>query len=89
MSRTVYYHSLFKEYRWIDEETMEGGALKSRSRPGSKNATAKLTEEKVLEARRRYIRYDKVNGATALAKEFGVSTTVMWMVLNRERWTHI
>lgn len=61
----------------------------SQSQPGSANPKAKLTEERVLEARRRYIPYDKVNGATAMAREFGVSQFVMSMVLNRQRWTHI
>lgn len=60
-----------------------------RSQPGTKHSKAKLTEERVLEARRRYVPYDKVNGCCALAREFGVSQCVMSMVLGRERWTHV
>ena len=61
----------------------------SRSQPGTTNIKAKLTEERVLEARRRFVPYDKANGVCALAREFGVSKCVMSMVLSRERWTHI
>lgn len=57
---------------------------------GSKCVSAKLTEQQVLDIRRRFKR---INGITsnliALAKEYGVSNDTVASVLNREYWRHI
>jgi hypothetical protein len=56
---------------------------------GSQNGSAKLTEEKVLEARRRWRPRCPKNGAAALARENGVSTLTMTMALKRKTWKHV
>ena len=53
---------------------------------GSKNGHAKLTEENVLEIRRRAAAGEKQN---VLAKEFNVSNPIISYVVNRKTWTHI
>jgi hypothetical protein len=60
-----------------------------RSQPGSANPRAKLTEAQVLEARRRHIPMSRTDGATAIAREFGVSVNTMRQAILRERWRHI
>jgi len=51
--------------------------------------TSRLTEEIVLEARRRWRPHSRDNGAAALAREFGVSKATMSMALRRKTWKHI
>jgi len=56
---------------------------------GSNNHAAKLTEAKVLEARRRWRRGCRKNGTLALAREFGVHRRTMEMALKRKTWKHV
>lgn len=51
------------------------------------NAT--LTEEDVREIRSRYKARTKDNSGRALAKEFGVGTTMISAIVCRNRWKHI
>lgn len=54
---------------------------------GSKQGRAKLTEEQVLEIRRKY----EAGGATlhSLAAEFGVGKSAVSYIVRRETWKHI
>lgn len=54
---------------------------------GSQQGRAKLTEEKVLEIRKRYASGKETQ--TSLSKEFGVSHTLIGYVVRRKSWTHI
>lgn len=49
----------------------------------------KLTDDIVREARRRYRPGDFQNGASALAREFGVSLDTMWGAVTRKTWQHV
>jgi len=55
-------------------------------RRGSKNASAKLTEESV-----RRMRAERQLGATqtSLAKKYGVSQPLVGKIVRREQWTHV
>ncbi|MFG3014335.1 HNH endonuclease [Streptomyces cinerochromogenes] len=65
--------------RWL-------GARENRSKAGSANAAAKLTEDEMREIRRL-----RLEGATGvcLAKRYGVSPTMISAIVRRRAWTHI
>lgn len=53
---------------------------------GEDHGMAKLTDAQVAEIRRRYVPRDKVNGGSALAREFGISQPVLSsIVLGKHR----
>jgi hypothetical protein len=54
---------------------------------GEANPGAKLTDDAVREIRRRYAAGDV--SQTALAKEYGVSQTVIFHLLKRNTWKHV
>lgn len=54
----------------VHDMLAKGRANKAR---GARNAKTKLTPEQVGEIRRRFVRYDRVNGSRPLGREFGVS----------------
>lgn len=60
---------------------------KSRQASGSKNGSAKLTEEDVLEIRR--LRDEEDKTYKSLAKQFSVTTHVIGNICKRRSWTHI
>jgi hypothetical protein len=51
--------------------------------------TARLDAVKVVDIRNRYKTHCKVNGARALAKEFGVNESTVQDVIKRKSWQHI
>lgn len=53
---------------------------------GSTNGAAKLTENQVIEIRRRYLAGSL---QIPLAREFGVSQRMVSLIVRRERWTHV
>ena len=59
------------------------------NRKGENNAMAKLTDEKVLAIRARYQYHSRTNGASALAREYGVSGNVIDGIVHRLTWTHL
>jgi hypothetical protein len=64
----------------------EKGRQGHRSSPGEKNGFAKLTNDQVLEIRRR-----TANGetGTTLARELGVSNSAISGIVLRKSWRHI
>lgn len=62
---------------------------KDRHSRGTVNKVAKLTDEIVREIRRRYKPYDRKNGGDAMAKEFGVHSSVVNGIVNGKRWRHV
>jgi hypothetical protein len=77
------------------EDNMEDMVNKDRHAycKGDFNPHNRLTEEQVLEIRRRHRigmgKGDKMNGSTALAKEFGVHRHTILDIVSRKAWTHI
>ena len=55
----------------------------------ARRAKSPLTVDDVLEIRRRFTRYCKVNGGTALAKEFGVSGSYISNIIDRKVWKDV
>lgn len=49
---------------------------------------SKLTEDQVLEIRQRYSRR-MAGGAEGLAKEYGVSGTMIRYIVHRQKWAHL
>jgi len=70
-------------------DMVERGRRNLISRKGESQATAKLTRENVLEIRRRYTARDPINSGHALAREFGVSESLIRQIINRLLWRHI
>lgn len=56
---------------------------------GEDRYNATLTEQNIREIRIRYKVRDKVNGCTALGKEFGVGLTMIYAIVTRRRWKHV
>jgi hypothetical protein len=64
-----------------------GGWFASRPMRGEEHIFAKLTEEQVLAIRHRYRR--RIVTQRALATEYGVTQTLVGMIIRRKIWTHI
>jgi hypothetical protein len=62
----------------------EGRGNKSR---GSKHYLSKLTEDMVLEIKQKYV--PRKYTLTRLAKEYGVSFSLIGHVVNNRNWTHV
>ena len=62
---------------------------KARHSKGQQHAHAKLTEEKVLLIRKRFVPNDSYNGARALAREFKVGRTVVDRTVKGVAWKHL
>jgi hypothetical protein len=58
---------------------------KRRNVVGERIGTHKLTEEQVLQIRKRFTS----RNSAQLAKEFGVSRTCIYLIVSRIRWNHI
>ena len=67
-------------------ENCQDTVAHGRSTKGGKNGQAKLTEEQVLEIRRRHAQKEYGH---ALAKEFGISQASICDITSRRTWRHI
>lgn len=56
---------------------------------GEKHGNAKLTDESVIEIRKRYKKYSKDNNIYTLGKEFNVHPTLIAYVVKHINWKHI
>ena len=53
---------------------------------GERHHQAKLTAAQVAQIRQRFSRYSRTNGAAALAVEFGVSDTAIYLIVSGKNW---
>jgi hypothetical protein len=67
----------------------ESHAGPTMSMKGEGNSHAKLTNENVLEIRRRYCPRCRKNGSGALAKEFKVTDRMILLIVHHKNWTHL
>ncbi len=65
------------------------GAGATFLRYGEEHPNARLTEAAVRDARRRYVAHDPINGASALARELGVSYQAVRLVVTKQTWRHV
>lgn len=56
---------------------------------GAKNGRSKLSINQVIEIRRRYKKRDPIDGAAAMAREFGVSDCAIIFAYNGKNWSHL
>lgn len=54
---------------------------------GRKNGQAKLSENDVIEIRKRYVKRSKTHNANTLSKQFNVSPRLILAIVNGERWS--
>lgn len=62
---------------------------KGRQVKGEMINHAKLTAKEVLEIRRRYAPRDQINSQCALAREFGVSSNLVYKIVHNRNWKHL
>jgi hypothetical protein len=67
-------------------ENMYDRKSKDRYEPGEGNGRAKLTEENVVDIRRRHASGEKV---ASLAREFGVSWTAVKYAIKGRNWRYL
>jgi len=63
--------------------------VRNRDARGSVNGNSKLTEEQVLAIRKNYAPWSRTRGHIALAKAYGVSSSLISQIIKRDIWTHI
>jgi hypothetical protein len=56
---------------------------------GSRHGCARLTEEQIIEIRRRYVRNSRTSGLRQLASDFGVDSTMISLIVRRKNWQHV
>lgn len=59
------------------------------SRVGSNNSNSKLSDDDVREIRKAYIRQSKEFGTVALAKKYGVTNSVIGLVVNYKTYVNV
>lgn len=62
---------------------------KDRHTRGERHSLHKLTDTAVIDIRKCYVKRCKVNGMSAMAREYGVSVSCVWLALNGRSWCHI
>lgn len=62
---------------------------KDRDMYGERHYNTDLTDNDVLMMRRRYKKKCRKNGATAIAKEYGLSPGTVWEIVTGKTWKHL
>jgi hypothetical protein len=65
------------------------GLKKPRKASGELNENAKLTRKEVIEIRNRYVKGCKVNGTTALARDYGISKSQACRIVTNKMWKEV
>lgn len=75
----------------MNDMKVRGRAAKGDAvaRKGTAHGSAVLTDEQVIEARRRYVKRSSHSNSKTLAKEYGVSAGHMTKVLSGKLWSHL
>lgn len=83
-------HLFLGTHRENLQDASKKGML-ATAKDGTNNPMARLTEDDVLEIRRRYKKGSRrgPNSSYILAKEFGVSIAWVRAIAKKERWSHI
>lgn len=81
-------HNHVSNVRWGTPKQNNKDALRNGKVPlGSKRATSKLTEEKVMEIRKRF----PIEGKSlkTFGDEFGVGLHAIWQIIHYKTWRHV
>jgi hypothetical protein len=70
-------------------QNMDDMRKRGRQSRGASRPMAKLTEDVVREIRRRWVPRCKTNGIRPLAREYGISESVLHGVVQGKTWKHI
>lgn len=70
-------------------DNVKDAVSKGRHPHGERQGMAKLTDERVIAIRARYKTGSCIDGLAAIAKDEGVSTSLICMVVKRQLWKHI
>ncbi len=69
-----------------EQENSDDMVGRGRQSKGEKQHLAKLTEEKVAEIRREYVRGSRTHGQHALAQKYGVADNTIGFIVREETW---
>lgn len=72
-----------------NDDNMLDMVMKDRQVKGEEHPGSKLTEEDVLEIRRRHIKGCSESGARPLGKIYKVCHTIILDIVNNKTWTHL
>jgi len=70
-------------------ENLQHAVKTGLKKSGVQNYNSKLTEEQVRKIRSSYIKGDSKFGTTGLAKEYGVSPSTIWDIVNFKRYKNV
>lgn len=70
-------------------DNMQDCISKNRNMKGETHYLTFLTEEIVREIRKRYKCKSRTDGATAIARELGLSPCTIWDIVVRNTWKHV
>lgn len=56
---------------------------------GELNTNAKLTKKEVIEIRSRYVKGCKINGTTAIARDYGISKSQACRIVSNKMWKEV
>lgn len=73
----------------MQDAARKGRTSRTHQGRGENAAPSKLTDQMVLEARRRYSFRSKSDNFTIMAREYGVSPRVMASAVKGETWKHL
>lgn len=80
----------FQNLRWATcKENLGDRACHGTTLDGARNGRVKLTAEQVIEIRRRYKPRHKMDGAAAMAKEFGVTDVAIIKAARGDNWKSV
>lgn len=69
--------------------TKKHGNTGKTGQKGEAHHKAKLTNAQVLAMRARYVPSSKIHGATAIARDYGVSKSNALRIIRGEGWKHL
>lgn len=71
-----------------NQDNSDDKVRKLRHRFGETHRDARLSEIDVLAIRARFVPYDKLHSAGAIAKDYGVSRSTIYGIVYRQKWKH-
>lgn len=70
-------------------DNMQDRADRQRTAVGTAHGNVKLSEADVLTIRARYVKGDRNNSLSTIAKDYGITFQTVSKIINRQKWQHI